>query len=289
MERNPRNMAKISSFNNPTSQDQPTMVKTLLLILIVPFLSGCLDLVEPAGYDDTQDIVFYNNFAEEEGVIATDSGILYRILEQGDGNRPRNSSYIFTRYVGYSINREDQFDTGNNLEIFQPTSMQFFQGLGEILVLMSPGARYEIVLPSEQAAQNGRVYFLDMVMDSWLLEPGQFLTQNVQREEVSETESGLQYRIIEEGTGDTPTENSRVRINYKGSYTNDYIFDQANNSTFLLRDTVQGFREGVQLIGEGGTIEMWIPSEIGYGDNTPSTILPGAVLVFEVDLIELLD
>lgn len=260
-----------------------------LLLSLSLLTSGCLDLVEPAGYDDTKDIVFYNNFAEEEGVIATESGVLYRILEEGDGNRPRNSSYIFTRYIGYSINREDQYDTGNNLEIFQPTSMQFFQGLGEILVLMSPGARYEIVLPSEQAAQNGRVYFFDMVMDSWLLEPGQFLTQNEQRDEVEVTESGLQYRIIEQGTGDAPTETSRVRMNYKGSYTNGYIFDQANNTTFLLRDTIEGFQEGVQLIKEGGTIEMWIPSEIGYGDNTPSNILPGAVLVFEVDLIELVD
>ena len=284
MERNTRNMAKINS-----RAFYALLLPLSLLLSLSLLTSGCLDLVEPAGYDDTQDIVFYNNFAEEEGVITTESGVLYRILEEGDGSRPRNSSYIFTRYIGYSINREDQYDTGNNLEIFQPTSMQFFQGLGEILVLMSPGARYEIVLPSEQAAQNGRVYFFDMVMDSWLLEPGQFLTQNEQRDEVEVTESGLQYRIIEQGTGDAPTETSRVRINYKGSYTNGYIFDQANNTTFLLRDTIEGFREGVQLIKEGGTIEMWIPSEIGYGDNTPSNILPGAVLVFEVDLIELVE
>lgn len=251
--------------------------------------SGCLDLVEPSGYDDTQDIVFYNEFAKEEGVVVTESGILYRVLEEGSGERPRATSYVFARYVGYSINREDQFDTANNLEIFQPSSMQFFQGLGEILLLMSPGDRYEIVLPSEQAAQNGRVYYFDIQMDSWLVEPVQFLNLNAQREDVIETDSGLQYRIIEEGTGPNPVPDNRVRINYSGSYTNGYVFDQANSATFLLRDTIVGFQEGVGLVKEGGTIELWIPSDIGYGDEVPSNILPGAVLVFEVDLLEIVN
>jgi len=122
-----------------------------------------------------------------------------------------------------------------------------------------------------------------------------FLTENSQRDDVSVTESGLQYRVIEEGEGQRPSASSRVQVHYRGTLINGEEFDSSYSrgqpAEFPLNQVIPGWTEGLQLMRAGSTYEFFIPSALGYGNNPPpgSPIEPGSVLVFEVELLDILD
>jgi len=120
----------------------------------------------------------------------------------------------------------------------------------------------------------------------------EFLEENAQRDDVEVTESGLQYRVIEEGTGVQPTAESEVEVHYRGTLIDGEEFDSSyernETATFPLNQVIPGWTEGLQLMREGATYEFFIPGELGYGNNPPpgSIIRPGSVLIFEVELID---
>lgn len=132
--------------------------------------------------------------------------------------------------------------------------------------------------------------------DSCNLEAEQeFLVENSQNDDVIETESGLQYRILSEGeNGDNPSSSNRVRVNYEGRTINGDVFDSSFNrgepAEFNLNEVIPGFSEGIQLMTVGSSYEFYIPGNLAYGNNPPqgSGICPGGTLIFEVDLIEIL-
>lgn len=105
------------------------------------------------------------------------------------------------------------------------------------------------------------------------------------------TDSGLAYRILEEGDGDRPGARDTVEVHYEGRLTNGDIFDSSHQrgetATFPLNRVIPGWTEGLQLIAPGGRIELVIPAELGYGDRgAPPNIPGGATLIFEVELID---
>jgi FKBP-type peptidyl-prolyl cis-trans isomerase FkpA len=107
--------------------------------------------------------------------------------------------------------------------------------------------------------------------------------------EFTTTESGLKYRILRRGTGAKPTAQSFVTVDYAGWLDNGQEFDSSYNrresASFNLSGVVPGWTEGLQLVGEGGMIELEIPSELGYGPmGSPGTIPPNATLHFKVEL-----
>lgn len=123
----------------------------------------------------------------------------------------------------------------------------------------------------------------------------QFLIDNAQESGVFETESGLQYRIITEvEDGESPSSNSTVRVDYAGRTIDgdvfDSSFDRGQPADFSLNQVISGFSEGIQLMSVGESYELYIPGNLAYGNNPPpnSGICPGATLIFEVDLIEIL-
>ncbi len=127
------------------------------------------------------------------------------------------------------------------------------------------------------------------------IEEGQaFLAENRERDEVSETASGLQYRVIEEGEGRTPAETDRVTVHYRGTLIDGTEFDSSYGrgqpATFALNQVIPGWTEGVQLMQEGATYEFFIPSELAYGEQgRPGPIGPNSTLIFQVELIEVHD
>lgn len=267
------------------------MKQILLLPAALLLLTGCMNnsLEE---YDDTADIEFYENFLQQEGVQMTDSGLLYRVIEEGEGTTPDEDNFVFVFYQGNSVDETVNFSTSDNPDILLPSSMSNFSGLGEGIQLMNTGATFEFVLPSDLALRDGRVYFFEVDLDSYIIDPDTFLNQNAQQEDITQTDSGLQYRILEEGEeGESPGENSTVRVNYVGTFTNGFVFDQSGSepAEFSLDAVIPGFREGIKLMKEGDTFELFLPESIGYGSNPPQGILPGAVLVFEVELVEVVN
>ncbi|NBB92964.1 MAG: hypothetical protein GVY32_07345 [Gammaproteobacteria bacterium] len=127
------------------------------------------------------------------------------------------------------------------------------------------------------------------------LEAGQaFLAQNRERDDVMETESGLQYRVVEEGDGASPSAEDRVTVHYKGTLIDGTEFDSSyargEPATFALNQVIPGWTEGVQLMSEGAKYEFFIPSELAYGEQgRPGPIGPNATLIFEVELLEVAD
>jgi len=111
-------------------------------------------------------------------------------------------------------------------------------------------------------------------------------------EEFIETASGLKYRILRKSDGKKPTKADTVTVNYKGWLDDGTEFDSSYTrgepATFGLSQVVPGWTEGLQLVAEGGMIELEIPSELGYGARgTPGgPIPPNATLHFTVELIK---
>jgi FKBP-type peptidyl-prolyl cis-trans isomerase len=107
--------------------------------------------------------------------------------------------------------------------------------------------------------------------------------------ELTPTASGLYYRILRRGDGKKPKADSPVVAHYKGWLDSGKQFDSSYSrgqpTPFGLNQVIKGWTEGLQLIGEGGMIELEIPSELGYGvRGMPPDIPPGATLHFLVEL-----
>jgi FKBP-type peptidyl-prolyl cis-trans isomerase len=103
------------------------------------------------------------------------------------------------------------------------------------------------------------------------------------------TESGLKYRILREGTGAKPTARQTVEVHYHGWLDNEKVFDSSyqrgETISFGLNQVIKGWTEGMQLVGEGGMIELEIPSKLGYGAAGAGGVIPGnATLHFLVEL-----
>lgn len=92
------------------------------------------------------------------------------------------------------------------------------------------------------------------------------------------TSSGLYYVIYESGNSNHPTINSNVTVAYKGYFLSGAVFDENDYTTFLLANLIEGWKEGIPLIGEDGVMTMLVPSELGYND--------GVVRAFDIELFK---
>jgi FKBP-type peptidyl-prolyl cis-trans isomerase FklB len=113
-----------------------------------------------------------------------------------------------------------------------------------------------------------------------------FLEENAKQPGVKTTESGLQYQIVEEGTGSNPGPTDKVTVNYRGTLVDGTEFDSSYKrgepTSFPLNNVVKGWTEGLQLIKEGGKIKLFVPSDLAYGSRGR---LANQTLIFDVELI----
>ena len=117
-----------------------------------------------------------------------------------------------------------------------------------------------------------------------------FLAENKSKSGVITTESGLQYKVITEGSGAKPAAIDTVVVHYVGKYLDgeqfDSSIDRGEPISFPLNGVIPGWSEGVQLMPIGSKYTLWIPSELAYGASHPS-IKPNSTLEFEVELLEI--
>jgi peptidylprolyl isomerase len=120
----------------------------------------------------------------------------------------------------------------------------------------------------------------------------EFLATNKAKEGVVETASGLQYEIIQKGDGnDHPSASSKVNVHYHGMLLDGTVFDSSVDRgepiSFPLNQVIRGWTEGVQLMVVGDKFRFFIPAELAYGNRATGKIKPGALLIFEVELLEI--
>ena len=114
----------------------------------------------------------------------------------------------------------------------------------------------------------------------------EFLAQNILKENVDSTASGLQYTIEAAGAEEKITKQDTVWVNYKGTRLDGEVFDQNDSVQFDLRYVVPGFAEGICLLGEGGKATLYIPSNLAYGERGNQNIEPNSTLIFEVEILK---
>ena len=117
-----------------------------------------------------------------------------------------------------------------------------------------------------------------------------FLARNRTEKGVITTSSGLQYRVLRQGTGRRPLMSERVRVNYQGSLLDGKVFDSSYErgqpAEFSLRSVIAGWTEGLTRMPVGAKYRFWIPSSLAYGERgSPPDIGPNATLVFDVELL----
>lgn len=115
-----------------------------------------------------------------------------------------------------------------------------------------------------------------------------FLAANKKKEGVVETASGLQYRIMDAGNDVVAGPQDTVWVKYQGKLLDGTVFDETKEDADPVRMTlnrvVKGWTEGLQLVGEGGKIELYIPAALGYGERGTQGIEPNSTLIFNVEV-----
>ena len=117
-----------------------------------------------------------------------------------------------------------------------------------------------------------------------------FLAANKEKEGVKTTESGLQYLVLTEGDGPTPTAASRVKVHYSGTLIDGTEFDSSYKrgqpAVFPVGAVIKGWTEALQMMKVGSKYKLFIPSNLAYGKQGAGAIVgPNAVLIFEVELL----
>lgn len=118
----------------------------------------------------------------------------------------------------------------------------------------------------------------------------EFLKSNAKKKGVKTLPSGLQYKVITPGKGKSPTADDTVVANYRGTLINGEEFDSSYKrgqpATFPLRGVIKGWQEALPLMKEGAKWQIFVPSQLAYGPNSPSPAIgPNATLIFEIELV----
>ncbi|MDC0602831.1 FKBP-type peptidyl-prolyl cis-trans isomerase [Aliiglaciecola sp.] len=169
----------------------------------------------------------------------------------------------------------------------------------------------ELVLKGFTAAMQGNAQFdltqiqtlnsdLDKVMREAAVAKAQvniekgktWLAENAKNENITVTESGLQYEVLVAAEGDKPVAQDTVKVHYKGTLLDGTEFDSSYSrgepATFPLNRVIKGWTEGLQYMNVGSKYKFYIPSDLAYGERATGKITPNSTLIFEVELLEIM-
>lgn len=117
-----------------------------------------------------------------------------------------------------------------------------------------------------------------------------FLAENKTKEGVVELPSGLQYKVIKPGEGESPDDNDMVSVHYTGTLVDGTKFDSSRDRgepiEFPVNGVIAGWTEGLKLMKPGAIFMLYIPAELAYGDKKTGPIPEGSTLIFEVEMLE---
>ncbi|WP_417320205.1 FKBP-type peptidyl-prolyl cis-trans isomerase [Emcibacter sp.] len=143
---------------------------------------------------------------------------------------------------------------------------------------------------SESGEESGDQASSKETKEDNVSESKSFLEENKDKPGVSVTASGLQYKVLLEGTGKSPAATDTVTVHYEGTLTDgtkfDSSYDRGTPASFPLNRVIRGWTEGLQLMKEGGKYKFFIPSDLAYGPQGAGGVIgPNEDLIFTVELI----
>ena len=122
-----------------------------------------------------------------------------------------------------------------------------------------------------------------------LIKANEFLEDNKKNSDVIVLESGLQYKVIKEGAGQSPISANRVKTHYKGTLLDGTVFDSSYDRgepiSFGVGQVIRGWQEALQLMKPGAKWVLYIHPDLGYGERATGSIPPNSLLIFEIELI----
>ncbi|MDR1896092.1 MAG: FKBP-type peptidyl-prolyl cis-trans isomerase [Prevotellaceae bacterium] len=197
------------------------------------------------------------------------------------GNKKLSSASDGLDSVSYAIGVYEAHSTLNKLRSSQlePDYDYLLAGIKEILNNDTVKKR-----DIQWAAQVINQYFLQLEKKKNV----EFLEENLKKDSIKVLGSGLQYKVITEGTGISPKVSDSVRVKYKGTTINGYTFDSSRDEvrTMSLGGVIEGWKQGIPLMKEGAKYIFYIPASLAYGDQGAGGAIPGgATLIFEVELV----
>lgn len=198
-------------------------------------------------------------------------------------------------------NDEQRVSYGFGLQFGQQLARNHFDGLeidmvaaGIRDVLEQKGMQIsESELNQAFAAVQEKIEAKHAEQAKQLAELGQtFLAENAKREGVTTLASGLQYEVLQSGSGNSPTTSDTVKTHYHGTFVDGTVFDSSvqrgEPATFGVTQVISGWTEALQLMKTGDKWRIFLPANLAYGDRgAPPSIPGGSTLIFEIELLEI--
>lgn len=189
-------------------------------------------------------------------------------------------SYIFGIQVGQNMQKE-----GVTLDMDA-----FAAGVADMLAGNQPQLDQQTAQKIISDYQAKKAQEMAALMNKKQAEAKAFMEENAKNPGVVTTASGLQYEILKEGDGATPTENDKVIANYKGTLVDGTVFDSSYDrgepATFPVKGVIQGWQEALKMMKEGAKWRIVVPANLAYGPRGAGDLIgPNETLVFEIELI----
>ncbi len=287
-------------LNNPIKKIAKPAISVILSVTIALFITACSEKEpENQAENQTENQVKEQDVSSENEIHTTESGLKYEILTAGSGASPTADDSVTVHYEGTLMDGtkfDSSYDRGETITF--PLN-RVIKGWTEGVQLMKEGAKYKFTIPSELAygeqgggsiPPNSDLIFIVELFKVEVDEGKGFLKKNKEKSGIKVTDSGLQYKVLLEGTGKSPGATDRVTVHYEGTLIDgtkfDSSYDRGEPIDFGLNQVIRGWTEGLQLMKEGAKYKLFIPSDLAYGpQGSPGAIPPNAALIFTVELI----
>jgi FKBP-type peptidyl-prolyl cis-trans isomerase FklB len=261
------------------------------------------------------------------GVAPLASGLYFIEATPGNGTIPQTGQWIKLHFSVTALDGKIIYSSFND----KPAEFEFGKqfenkGVTEAVGLMSKGSKARLIVPSDLAfGEKGRgelippfstllydVQIVDIMTkqqhdieqekikqeklkkyEQNKIESRRFLEQNSKQPGVVTLTDGLQYKILNPGSGTKPSLTDQVKVNYRGTIINGTVFDSSYDrkepSVFKVNSVISGWSEALQMMPLGAKWILYIPPELAYKDNGRGKIIePNMALIFEVELLEIL-
>jgi FKBP-type peptidyl-prolyl cis-trans isomerase FklB len=211
------------------------------------------------------------------------------------GDNKKQAAYYAGIQIGQQIS--NQMKPGINHELFGDDSTKTISMKNFMAGFVSGTTGKQGLMTMEQAQETAQRLMKDIKARELEKTYGEnklagekFLAENAKKEGVKVLESGVQYKVIKEGTGKIPADTSMVKVHYEGRTLDGNVFDSSykRNSPIDLRanQVIKGWTDALVHMPAGSVWEVYIPQDLAYGDREQAQIKPFSMLIFKIELLE---